>query len=309
MRPQARSRDLPLTTTTITTGQRTFTKQTVDDLTVYVDTPDSPPRATILVAPPFGISADNLFLPAYILAANGFRVIRFDPTNHVGESPGAIWDFLLSTFAADTRRMLEWATPEIVLGFSLAAPPILRALGETGSQAHAVLAAPVVNVRYTLNEVLGIDYYTPENADMPQAIVVLGEKIDGRLFRADTLDFRMHSHEEAIADALKAAGTVSLIAGSEDPWVSLDEVRELVRRRDEELGEGRTRLQTVSVGTHQFNLNPAVANTYMTAVLVECLHLSGADESEGRVPPLHEAISDRQGILEQLGVSRPRRNK
>lgn len=298
-----------MTTTTITTGQRTFSRQTVDDLTVLVDTPDAPPRATILMVPPFGISADNLFLPAYIMVANGFRVIRFDPRNHVGDSPGEIWGFLLSAFAADARRMIEWSTPDIVLGFSLAAPPILRALGEAGSPAHAVLAAPVVSVRYTLNEVLGIDYYAPENADMPQAILVLGEKIDGRLFRADTLDFHLHSHEETIADALRAAGTVSMIAGSEDPWVSLGEVRELARRRDEELGGDRTRLRTVSVGTHQFNLNPAVANTYMAAVLGECLQLAGAGEDEGRMPPLHEAISDRQGILEQLGSAKPRRGK
>lgn len=290
-------------TTKIQLGGRTLTRQFSEELMVYIDEPDTEARGTILIAPPFGITARNLFLPAFILASNGYRVVRFDPRDHVGESPGTMWTFTLSQFAEDIQRMLGWYTPDIVLGFSLAAPSVLRALAESGSAASPVLAAPVVNLQYTLNAVLEKDYFTPENFDMPQEIVVLGEHIDGRQFRDDSIEHDLDTLADAVAGASQVKGTLSLVAGTEDPWVSIDEVREVVASREEQHGAERTRLRLVSVGTHQFNLNPAVANAYMAAVLAECLQLSGADESAGRVPPLHKAIEDRQEIEERFAAA------
>jgi hypothetical protein len=48
----------------------------------------NPKRPWVVTAPKYGETKKNNLQMAYYLAANGLNVLRFDHTNHVGESEG-----------------------------------------------------------------------------------------------------------------------------------------------------------------------------------------------------------------------------
>lgn len=269
----------------------------VAGLAAQFDQPSGAARGTVLLVPPFGVSADNLFMPAYVLAQNGFRAVRFDPRDHVGRSEGVMYDFTISSCAADVAALLDAVRPDVVVGFSLAAPAVLRASAELASSIPVIMAAGVVNMRYTLEKVLGIDYFTEP---CPDHVTVLGEDVNGARFIEDCRTFGSVGYSDTVAEGGKVTAPLTWVAGTEDPWVDFDEVSRFAAGRT----AGRTTVVPVPVGTHQFNLNPTVALAYTKVVLEECLRVVGCEE-EGVIPPLHKAISDRRKMAKTAaaGVS------
>ncbi len=245
---------------------------------------------TALIVSPFGVSADNMFLPAFTLASNGFRVVRFDPRNHVGRSEGDMYDFRISTTAEDVAAVLDAVRPDLVVGFSLAAPAVLRALAGRSDRIPAIMAAGVVNMRHTLKAVLETDFFDVRPSDH---VSVLGEDVHGLNFIDDCRSFGAVEFADTVADGARISGPLTYVAGTEDPWVSYAEVEEFARVRT----AGPTTVLPLPVGTHQFNLNPTIALSYTKAVLAECLRVVGSDE-EGTIPPLHEAITARKRLAQ-----------
>src|SRR5205085_4774264 len=67
------------------------------DLTVTVDAAEQPSDSgRVILVPAFGMSAERMFPAAYLLAANGFEVHRFDPRDHPGASTGSTATFPLT---------------------------------------------------------------------------------------------------------------------------------------------------------------------------------------------------------------------
>jgi hypothetical protein len=272
----------------------------VDGLATQVDVPDSAPvRGTVLVVAPFGVSADSLFMPAYVLARNGFRVVRFDSRDHVGLSPGGILDYRMSTVVDDIQTMLRWTAPDHLLGFSLAGPPAFRALRNWGQPVPAVFAAGVVDTRQCLRAVLGFDLF--EQAEPSERLVVLGETVNVRQFSADCRRHRMVEYEDSLTDLAQVPGPVVMIAGTGDPWVRYDEVTGVAGHR-QTTGAGPTSVVPVPVGTHQFNLNPTVAMTYTKVILSTMLSAVGADPRDCRIPALKEMISARRQVRDAVAA-------
>lgn len=258
----------------------------VAGLAAQFDLPDGEPRGTVLLVPPFGVSADSLFMPAYVLVRNGFRVVRFDPRDHVGRSEGEMYDFTVSSCARDVAAMIPAVGPDVVVGFSLAAPSVLRACAGLDSATPVVMAAGVVNMRHTLREVLDTDYF---DEPCPEHVMVLGEDVNGRAFIEDCRSFGAVEYTDTVAEGEKVRAPLTWVAGTEDPWVSYQEVTAFAEGRS----SGPTAVVPVPVGTHQFNLNPTIAMTYTQVILDECLRLTGSEEA-GVMPPLHQAIAARK---------------
>ena len=65
-------------------------------------------RPWVLMAPKFGETKKTTLHLAYHLVANGVNVLRFDPTNHVGESEGRMLDFVLPGVVDDIIAGLDY---------------------------------------------------------------------------------------------------------------------------------------------------------------------------------------------------------
>jgi SAM-dependent methyltransferase/alpha-beta hydrolase superfamily lysophospholipase len=74
----------------------------------YLDQPENalPGCPAVLICPDYAESKQTYVALAYYLAANGFHVLRYDHSNHVGESDGDAGNTTMSGFRADLEAML-----------------------------------------------------------------------------------------------------------------------------------------------------------------------------------------------------------
>lgn len=194
------------------------------------------PNTPFVVIPPaYGEQKTAALLPAYTFAANGFHVLRYDATNHVGESDGDIQDFTLSQHEEDIHAAIDYlenyfqAYPIAVCAASLGARAALKAAScDPRIQALALLV-PVVDLRATLSEVHLEDlverYSTGHDYGM---LNVLGHVVNADLFLENAMLYNFDVLETTLHDCRAIHVPVHVIAGVNDAWVNLESVKQVL---------------------------------------------------------------------------------
>lgn len=231
---------------------------------------------------PFGMNASSMFAPAYVLASNGIRVLRLDPRNSPDGTATALHGFRLSRLTRDIQEALDRFSPDGVFAMSLSAPAALRAL-----TAHPVTAAamviPVVHVRATIAAVLGEDWFARVAWDQQtQYRQVLGHDVDSGMIR-DCQRHRFETLEDTCRD-LAAAGNPALFASDVDPWVDINEVRDLAERTS-------TQLTEIPLAGHVLYRNPVLAMRFFEQAATWLKSFIHPDGLPVTVPPFAEVVS------------------
>ena len=255
-------------------------------LHITIDEPEQAPLGTVILAPPYAMSARDMYTPAFALVGNGWRVVRFDGRDHIGSGSGKIVDYRLSTAVADIARVLDEFPDAILVTLSLSARPALRALRGAADVRAAILVTPVVNVRSTLIEVIGRDLLE-EAPDLPPGLTVLGQWV-GRQFIDDCISEGFDGVMDASEDLETITAPIAFVAGDADPWVDIDDVRSVAKAAAAAGKE--VDLVTVRAATHELNRHPAIAMRYVRAIVEECARLAGEDPSRAYVPTFAEVI-------------------
>lgn len=259
-------------------------------LFVTVDRAEGKTRGKVIVIPPFGMSAERLFSTSFLLTRNGFDVYRIDPRNHPGRSTGSIEAFTLSKLAEDVRTILDAVPRSLIIAISVSSRAVIRALTNRPDWLGAVLITPVVNVSSTLHQVFGADLFERfhSGGDYPTRNRILGYDVD-MTFVADCVANGMVTTDDTMADLNLCHRPIHFIAGTEDPWVNISEVRQVA-------GEARKNgcpvdVITVPAATHQLHRNPVLGMTFFHAAVRECLDLAGGNPGDAVMPAFAEIIS------------------
>src|SRR4051812_38165165 len=79
-------------------------------LVIQVDTPDDP-KNLVFIEPGQSGTIDQKHITAFAEAflENGFRVVRFDPTNSIGESGGDLMNVTYENYVEDLEDVINWA--------------------------------------------------------------------------------------------------------------------------------------------------------------------------------------------------------
>lgn len=225
---------------------------------------DEASRPLVVIAPAFEHSIRHGVVIARYLLREGFDVLRYDASNHVGLSDGEIADFSLTSALADLVEVVRFAREGLapanisVVANSLAGRVAIRAAGQLAGELTCVAAiACVVNVRATVTAACGSD--------------TIGDWLSGRV--SDVLaTFKVATHpvkytfskiandddwltpESALAD-MDAARSVPFfnVHGDLDPWVSTEEILAFAARAP------NAELVVLRGAVHQ--LNPVTART------------------------------------------------
>jgi pimeloyl-ACP methyl ester carboxylesterase len=257
---------------------------------VTVDHPAGEVAGTILIVPPFGMSAERLFATAYLMTMNGLKVYRFDPRNHPGRSTGSIEAFRLSELATDMGAVLDLCPGALVLGISLSSRAVMRALAGRDDWRAAVLITPVVDLQYTLSEVMGVDLVgiVRSGEDYPERNLVLGYEVD-KVFVNDGIEHSLVDPSDTVADVLRCRGPMVFIAGTDDPWVRMEDVRS-VAAQAARAGQA-IELITIQAATHQLYRNPVLATAYFNCAVSQCLRVIGRDPDTIIEPSFSQIIA------------------
>ncbi|MCX7746883.1 MAG: hypothetical protein N2645_08325 [Clostridia bacterium] len=254
----------------------------------YLDSHDKG-SPLVIVAPGYEKTArDSLMISKY-LVLNGFRVLRFDASNCCGLSSGSIEKFTLSGLTEDIRNVVRYSImnlkgvkPLALVSLSLSSRCVLKylatALEDIQHIEAAVSIVGVVDVRYTIAQITGVDYFKQfDEGNRFGVRKMLTYEIDWDCFASDSLANHYDSLETAREDAkrLKLKHYCSIFS-EKDEWNDVkhqQSIQECFRSTNSE--------QLVIEGaSHQIWKNPRSGEIAMkNCVGFIKRHLLGSDES------------------------------
>ncbi len=274
-------------------------------IVAYVDRleDDSTLRPWAVVTPKYGETKKNNLLLAYYLAINGVNVLRFDHTNHVGESegemvnftlPGAVGDILAAFDYLDQIRGVSRAG---LVANSLSARMAIRAAALDPRVSFLVNVVGVVHVQRTLTLVYREDVVANHLAGKRWGRNdVLGFDIDFENFLGALVRSGLHTLQGTGADLEKIAVPVAFLAAQNDAWVDIEEVRSVVKLARKGI------FLPIKDSMHEVRENPDAAEKTFRLLVQLC-----ASWSEGNgLTERDVAVPDKRTFLRQNRVERER---
>lgn len=277
-------------TTALSSGLHECRTPTGQRIALYHDHPRQPlpPGAPLaLICPGYGETKKDYVSLGYTLAGNGFQTLRFDYTNHVGESDGDPHASTLRSMEADVLQVLTYAastwptSPIIVIATGLAARVVLKAVGRDPRVRRLILITPVVDLQATLTRVHQEDLVRSYLEGTRRGTAnVLGLNIDLDRFLEDALEGHYADLPSTLEDARILNIPVSWLASEQDPW-NHDETVQLVQ---ETLEPHLRQVLTISVPAPRLQEHPRRAQTVLEQLVrccrEACAPLSGSDAVE-----------------------------
>jgi pimeloyl-ACP methyl ester carboxylesterase len=260
-------------------------------------------RPWVIVAPKYGETKKNNLQLAYYLAANGVNVLRFDQSNHIGESEGRMQDFSLPGVVDDIIGCLDYLEREqgvataVLVSNSLSARCAFRAAAMDPRIRKLISVAGVVNMQATLREVYREDIFGTYLEGRHWGLTdILGFDINGEIFLGTAVDAGMHNLGGTVEDIAALRVPLVYFYGMNDAWINYDDVMSVLAQQP------LCRLVTVDGAMHEVRENPRAAEEVFRQVVWASLH-DTAYPGEGQASL---QIPDKKLVLAQNRQERER---
>jgi PAS domain S-box-containing protein len=189
----------------------------MDDHLVQLTDPNCP---VIIVSPGFGQTASDYLALGYYLAEHQFRILRYDPTNHLGNSEGELQQTTLRSMQHDLELVIEFVrhtwpqAPIVVMASDLAARAALKAAARTRPLDLLLLINPAIDVAGMLMAVHGHDLIADYQFGLRRGVCnLLGLNVNVDQFVSDLVAGRCADLESTLED-LRAIRSPLCIATS-----------------------------------------------------------------------------------------------
>ncbi len=246
-------------------------------LVMYHDHPQEPlgpGSPVVVIAPGYGETKKEYIALGYTFAINGFHVLRFDYSNHVGESDGDILHSTLSRMREDLYAILDYvektwpASPISVVAASLGARAALKAFTRKHRVSLLVLINCVMDVRATLLSVHQEDLIgTFVQGTRRGEINMLGFNIDADHWLDDAVKEGYADLRTTLKDVEEVLPPVILFSAEEDTWVQ----RESVEKVQHALHEKLKHSYLIPEALHRLSENPRKAKAVSTQLVAASL--------------------------------------
>ena len=206
----------------------------------YYDAPatshaaDSP---VVVLSPGYGETKREYIMLAYYFASNGFHVLRYDHTNHVGESDGEHIHTTLSMMREDLGTVLQYVesrwplSPRGIIATSLSGRVAIKAVATDVKVDFLYLVTPIVNVRQTLQAVHQEDLIaTYEQGNQKGLTNVLGFNVELDRWLADAVTGEFSDLATTLNDFSRIQNSVVIVSAEHDAWVEMGHTKQVVER-------------------------------------------------------------------------------
>ncbi|HNP60215.1 MAG TPA: methyltransferase domain-containing protein [Nitrospirales bacterium] len=237
----------------------------------------------VVIAPGYGETKRDYLTLAYYFASNGFHVVRYDHTNHIGESDGLHHQICLSSMKDDFQTVTRyvrtnWPASAIIgVASSLASRVALKAEVECPSVSLLIMLMGIVNVERSAATVHQEDLFAGYGkGQCPESANFLGFNV-GNHFLGDAIANQFVTLEHTLTDAASATSPVILVSAEKDAWVASDDLqafRNALGRRLEEW-------IVVPNALHRLQENPKIARETYRQLIAQCQnHIAQTPSSE-----------------------------
>jgi len=257
----------------------------------------------VVMAPKYGQSKKNNLQMSYVFAQNGLRVLRFDHTNHIGESEGQIVDYTLPGAVADILAAIDFLEVQygvskvILQANSMSARCAIRAAKVDMRIERLICLVGIVNFRSTITLICQKDIIDVYMDGGVQGVGdILGHDVNIDQFLKTSVEEDMHDSAGTKVDLENAQCDVFMFAAEKDAWVDYDELCSLVEKAE------KVQLRQVKGVMHEMMENPKAAlKTIFEAVFVS---------KHGRFPEESELAQivepDKKVVFKQNKIERER---
>ena len=261
-------------------------------------------RPWVIVAPKYGETKKNNLQLAYYLAANGLNVLRFDQSNHIGESEGRMQDFALPGVVDDIIGCLDYLEQQqgsasaVLVSNSLSARCAFRAAARDARISKLISVAGVVNMQATLREVYREDIFGTYLAGRHWGLTdILGFDINGEIFLGTAVEAGMHDLSGTAADITRLTVPLVYFYGMNDAWISQDDVMRATA------AQPRSQLVPVEGAMHEVRENPRAAEDVFRQVVWYSRQDStypGAEQAALQIPDKKVVIAQNRQERERM---------
>ena len=238
----------------------------------------------VVIVPGYGETKRDYLILAYYFASNGFQVVRYDHTNHVGESEGDHYDISLSSMKEDFKSVTQFVSqqwphcPVIGVASSLASRVVLKAEVECPTLSFLVSLVGIVNVQRSVTTVHQEDVFSNYlNGQVQESANILGFNVS-RYFLEDALKHKFATLETTIEDINSLKTPVMLVSAGKDVWVDPHDLQTVGEALDGRL----SKWLVVPEALHRLQENPKIARATYQQVLEHCrAQLALSSEGQG----------------------------
>ncbi|MDQ6734800.1 MAG: alpha/beta hydrolase, partial [Nitrospirota bacterium] len=188
------------------------------------DLPSAAP--IIIVAPGYGRTKREYIELAYYFASNGYRVLRYDHSHHVGESDGGMVRTTLTRMQEDLSAVIDyavrlWPASSLAIAASdVSARVTLKIAGRHPSVKLLVLLAPVFDLQYTLMAAHQEDLIAASVRGMTRGIGnVLGFNIDADAWLANAIHGAYADFQTTRQDLARLQVPLLVFSSEQDLWI------------------------------------------------------------------------------------------
>lgn len=258
----------------------------------------------VVIAPGYGETKRDYLTLAYYFASNGFQVIRYDHTNHVGGSDGEHYYITLSSMKDDFQTVTRYASatwpdsPIIGVASSLAARVALKAEAECPSVSLFIMLMGIVNVQRSASTVHQEDIFEAySSGHSPVSANILGFNV-GNQFLSDALTNEFVTLEQTLKDAHSLISPVIVVSAGKDAWVATDDLQAFRSA----LGERVEKWIVVPEALHRLQENPHIAHATYRQLVAKCHERMTMGSSHGVLKHPHRQDLGRQNRKEKIAL-------
>ncbi|WNM63219.1 methyltransferase domain-containing protein [Candidatus Nitrospira neomarina] len=266
---------LILQKTGISSSRLTIKKDNGQRISAYHDQPtegNSTEEPVVVIAPGYGETKRDYLTLAYYFASNGFHVVRYDHTNHVGESDGLHYQVSLSSMKNDFQTVTRYARATwphsaiIGVASSLASRVALKAEAECPSLSLLIMLMSIVNVQRSAATVHQEDLFAAYgDKQCPASANFLGFNV-GNQFLGDAIANKFVTIEHTLIDAKSLTSPVILVSAEKDAWVAPEDLQAFRNALDRRLEHW----MVVPDALHRLQENPKRARETYRRLIAQC---------------------------------------
>lgn len=259
----------------VTSSPLTIVKGNGQRISAYHDRPveeETTDLPIVVISPGYGETKRDYLTLAYYFASNGFQVVRYDHTNHVGESDGSHFHVSLSSMKDDFQTVTRfvratWPHATITgVASSLASRVALKAEAECPLLSLLVILMGIVNVQRSAATVHQEDVFAGYGkGQYPDSANILGFNV-GNQFLGDAITHKFVTIEQTLNDAKSLTSPVIVVSAGKDAWVDPDDLQTFRKA----LGPRVKSWIVVPEALHRLQENPKIARETYRQVVAQC---------------------------------------
>ncbi len=262
----------------------------------------------VVLAPGYGETKREYITLAYYLASNGFNVLRYDHTDHVGESDGNHEQTSLSNMKQDMDTMLDfakqnWGHRKVALvATSLAGRVALKVLSQDRHVDQLIVINGIVDVRTTLAAVHQEDLIgTYLDGTGRRVVNALGFNVNSHIFLKDAVEGRFSELATTIQDAHGLTSPLVWFSAEQDAWVETESLRQIF----EAFQSQQCRSFVIPEGLHRLQENPRKARAVYRQIVFACQEqLAWHPETDELIEPSRKEIGQQNRIEREKNQTR-----